>query len=283
MKQIALATIGVLVFTGCSAKDVNHTDTVINSPETLPENVDLGTTFLARQPGFSDIGDDTYSDYPCLFYSTLQTLPESEKYSWNVVFYEQTINDGTTVPRFNYDGVTSGYKLISEEVTQSGEIKLYQPWFSNTRTIKLTKDVDEEASSKYGIISYIGDAQIIAPFIGNPLSFKGECVDRNGGLATVDVPSFPDKRPKLEAEVIDFSNEIISVSQDNFDWIKEAYDYGNVSTLTAAARKLTDIRNAIGGGKTVVVQNLSISDMIEYDKWVTTKFPDLIETELYPQ
>ena len=99
------------------------------------------------------------------------------------------------------------------------------------------------------------------------------------------VPYDLDKRMKARDMIIDFSADTVTVSQGHYDWIREAYNYGSVSPLSAAARKLTEIRKAIISGKAIDIQTqdaTKISDIINFDKWVANKFPDLIETELYP-
>lgn len=76
------------------------------------------------------------------------------------------------------------------------------------------------------------------------------------------------------------------LTEEDYDWIREAYTYGAATTLRAASQKLSLFREYIITGAILSVRPESESKVVDntimFDEWVLKHFPDLIETQLYP-
>ena len=77
--------------------------------------------------------------------------------------------------------------------------------------------------------------------------------------------------------------EIMNVHE--LDWLKTTYSYGGASPLAAAARTLSDYKEAFREGAQLIVasdqEQMAMPSLKVFDDWVQSKFPDLIETGLY--
>jgi len=78
----------------------------------------------------------------------------------------------------------------------------------------------------------------------------------------------------------------MTITEEDYKWICDAYNYGAASTLGAAAKRLTIFRQHILSGGNVrirpQVDNIDVNIAHGFDKWVSSYFPDLTGTSLYP-
>lgn len=76
------------------------------------------------------------------------------------------------------------------------------------------------------------------------------------------------------------------LTSNDFIWINEAYLLDQATPAAAAARRLTLFRNEIISNGRIQLSikdvNQIISNVAQFDAWVTDNFPHLRELKLYP-